>query len=365
MRVSIGLHSKGPFNKSYCPQKQKVTFPMLPSVCKALYQKGYALLDISSPKSISKGAMSRYKIMFIKLSKRKGKEVKSKVNRSLYYFILPALLLYVVFWVSPVLMSFYYGFTDWSGVGDYKFVGLDNFQFLMRDGTLLNALKNTGIYTLFTVIFGNVLALVLAFILNMKMRLKGAFRTTFYIPALFSTVVVAFIWSYVYAPYYGMIYSVFDVFGAGESAPNLLGGTGTALIACAFVEQWKTCGTMTLIYLAGLQNLPDEVIESAKIDGCKWYQEMFKVKIPMLANTIAINVMLGLINGFKSFDYVFTLTGGGPGNSSSTLMYSVYKLAFVEYQYGTAEALAASAFVLILVVSCVVLYFFKKREVEA
>ena len=291
--------------------------------------------------------------------------MKRKTNRTLYYFLIPALLFYVIFWVLPVLMSFFYGLTDWSGVGDYNFVGLKNFKYLLKDGTLINTLKNTGVYTVFTVVFGNVLALTLAFILNMKMRMKGAFRTVFYIPALFSTVVVAFIWSYVYAPYYGMIYNVFDIFGAAEAAPNLLGSTKTALIACAFVEQWKTSGTMTLIYLAGLQNLPGEVIESCKIDGCKWHQEMFRVKIPMLANTIAVNVMLGLINGFKSFDYVFTLTGGGPGSSTSTLMYSVYKLAFVEYQYGLAEALAASAFILILVISCVVLFFFKKREVEA
>lgn len=291
--------------------------------------------------------------------------MKNKTNRILYCFLIPALLLYVIFWVSPVIMSFFYGFTDWSGVGDYQFVGLQNFQYLLGDGTLVNALSNTGIYTLFTVAFGNVLALTLAFILNMRLRLKGAFRTVFYIPALFSTVVVAFIWSYVYAPYYGMIYNIFDLFGAAESAPNLLGSTKTALIACAFVEQWKTSGTMTLIYLAGLQNLPGEVIESCRIDGCRWHQEMFLVKLPMLANTIAVNVMLGLINGFKSFDYVFTLTGGGPGSSTSTLMYSVYKLAFVEYRYGVAEALAAAAFVLILAVSCMVLFFFKKREVEA
>ena len=270
--------------------------------------------------------------------------MKNKTNRILYFLLLPALVLYVVFWVLPVIMSFFYGFTDWSGVGDYHFVGLQNFQYLLGDGTLVNALKNTGVYTLFTVVFGNILALTIAFILNMKLRLKGAFRTVFYIPALFSTVVVAFIWSYVYAPYYGMIYNIFDLFGAAESAPNLLGSTKTALIACAFVEQWKTSGTMTLIYLAGLQNLPGEVIESCRIDGCRWHQEMFRVKIPMLANTIAVNVMLGLINGFKSFDYVFTLTGGGPGSSTSTLMYSVYKLAFVEYRYGMAEALAAAAF---------------------
>ena len=100
--------------------------------------------------------------------------MKNKTNRILYFLLFPALVLYVVFWVLPVIMSFFYG--------DYHFVGLQNFQYLLGDGTLVNALKNTGVYTLFTVVFGNILALTIAFILNMKLRLKGAFRTVFYIP---------------------------------------------------------------------------------------------------------------------------------------------------------------------------------------
>lgn len=291
--------------------------------------------------------------------------LKSKRNRILLCFVIPALLLYVTFWILPVLMSFFYGFTDWNGVGDYSFVGFENFKYLFKDGTLVNAIKNTFIYAFFIVVFGNVSALTLAMIINMKLKLKGAFRTVFYIPALFSTIVVGFVWSYVFAPYYGMIYNIFDIFGAAESAPNFLGSSATALIAVAFVEQWKNCGTMTLIYLAGLQNIPGEVLESAKMDGCKWYQEIFRIKIPMLANTIMINVILGMISGFKSFDYVFTLTGGGPGSATSTLMYTVYKIAFIDSQYGLAEALAASAFLLILIISVIVLCLFKRKETEA
>ena len=136
-------------------------------------------------------------------------------------------------------------------------------------------------------------------------------------------------------------------------------------MASAFVETWKTSGTMTIIYLAGLQNISEEVIESAKIDGCTGWQAIRFVKIPMLSNTITINVMLGLIGGFKSFDYVFALTGGGPGSSSSTLMYSIYKMAFVESQFGKAEALAAVAFVFILIISVIVLKIMKRKELEA
>ena len=254
-------------------------------------------------------------------------------RRILFLFIVPALVFYLVFWISPVLMSFFYGLTNWSGLGDYDFVGLDNFKFLIKEGTLFNSMRNTIIYAVIVVVWGNLQALALALLLNMKLKARGAFRTIFYIPALFSTIVVAFIWSYVYAPYYGMLYEVLGKVGIGENL-NLLGSTSTALIAVAFVETWKTSGTMTIIYLAGLQNIPEEVMESARIDGCSAWQSTIRVKIPMLANTITINVMLGLINGFKSFDYVFALTGGGPGTSSSTLMYSIYKMAFMEGQFG-------------------------------
>ena len=285
-------------------------------------------------------------------------------RRILFLFIVPALVFYLIFWISPVLMSFFYGLTNWSGLGDYDFVGLDNFKFLIKEGTLFNSMRNTIIYAVIVVVWGNLQALALALLLNMKLKARGAFRTIFYIPALFSTIVVAFIWSYVYAPYYGMLYEVLGKVGIGENL-NLLGSTSTALIAVAFVETWKTSGTMTIIYLAGLQNIPEEVMESARIDGCSAWQSTIRVKIPMLANTITINVMLGLINGFISFDYVFALTGGGPGTSSSTLMYSIYKMAFMEGQFGKAEALAAVAFIFILAISVVTLLIMKRKEIEA
>ena len=287
-----------------------------------------------------------------------------KKRNVLLLFIVPALLMYVTFWILPVLMSFFYGVTNWSGMGDYKFIGLNNFKYLLKDGTMFNSMKNTVIYAVFVVTYGNIQALTLALILNKKLKAKGFFRTVFYLPALFSTIVVAFLWSYVYAPYYGMISEIFDKLGLSV-VPNLLGQKETSLLASAFVETWKTSGTMTIIYLAGLQNISEEVIESAKIDGCTGWQAIRFVKIPMLSNTITINVMLGLIGGFKSFDYVFALTGGGPGSSSSTLMYSIYKMAFVESQFGKAEALAAVAFVFILIISVIVLKIMKRKELEA
>ena len=281
----------------------------------------------------------------------------------LLLFIVPALLLYVIFWISPVLMAFFYGFTNWSGIGGYDFIGFKNFKNLIEQGTLFNSLKNTVIYSIIVVVWGNLQALILALIINMKLHARGVFRTLVYLPALFSTIVAAFLWSYVYAPYYGLISEVLKALGS-TCVPNLLGSSATALIAVAFVETWRSSGTMTIIYLAGLQNISDDVIEAAHIDGCNPWQTLRLIKIPMLSNTIMINVMLGLINGFKSFDYVFALTGGGPGTSSNTLMYSIYKMAFVESQFGKAEAMAACSFIFILIISVSVLMLLKRKEIE-
>lgn len=284
----------------------------------------------------------------------------SSMKKILYVFILPALILYLIFWILPVLMSFYYGLTNWTGIGSYNFVGFKNFRTLLTNGILGNSLKNTFIYAGFVVIYGNILSIALSLVLDMNLKFKKFYRTIFYIPALFSTVVVGFIWAYVFAPYYGMLSSIF-----GSHAPNFLANQHTALIATAFVEKWKTVGVMTIIYLAGLQGISNDVIESAMIDGCTSWQIIRHVKIPLLINTITVNIILALISGLKAFDYIFIMTGGGPGKSTNTLMFSVYKLAFVENQYGMAEALAAIAFVIILVISLAALKLLNKKEVAA
>lgn len=285
-------------------------------------------------------------------------------KRILYLFILPALILYLTFWILPVLMSFYYGFTDWSGIGKYKFIGFHNFISLSKDGTLLTSLINTFIYAAFSVVYGNILALSLSMLLDLKLRLKSFFRPMFYIPTLFSSVVVGFIWGYVYAPYNGMLSGVFEMLGLAKYAPNFLANSHTALIATAFVEKWKAIGVMVVIYLAGLQNISQDAVESGMIDGCNTWQIIKNIKIPLLSNSITVNVILGVISGLKAFDYIYIMTGGGPGKSTNTLMYSVYKMAFLENQYGLAEALAAISFIIILIISIAVLGYMKKKEIE-
>lgn len=285
-------------------------------------------------------------------------------RRSIYLFALPALILYLVFWVTPVGMSFGYSLTSWNGVGNNpRFIGLKNYAYLFADGSLLNLVKNTLVYALFTIVNGNIVALAAAIALDRSSKLTGAFRTAFYLPTLYSSIVIGFVWGFVYMPKYGFLARILGSVGLGD--PNLLGNSGTSLLASAFVDSWKAIGMYAMIYLAGLKNVSGELIESAYIDGCRPAQMLFGIKLPLIAPSITINLVLGLINGMKSFDYIYLLTSGGPGSSSRTIMFGVYQTAFGENLFGKASAIAVVAFILIFTLTIFCVRFLRKREIEA
>jgi ABC-type sugar transport system permease subunit len=198
----------------------------------------------------------------------------------------------------------------------------------------------------------------------MKIRGKGFYRSVAYIPTLFSAIVVGFIWSYVYMPDSGLIASLFKMIGLNADNLNLLGNSSSALYSIVAVDIWKNIGTTTIIYLAGLQTIPNELIEAGKIDGCNAWQLTRLVRIPLLAASITINVALSIINGLKAFDYPFIMTNGGPGKATNTLIYSLYRLAFTEQQFGKASALGVVAFMIIVAITAVCVIQMNKKEVS-
>ena len=285
--------------------------------------------------------------------------------KKLYFFMLPALALFVVFWVVPIFQLFYYSVTDFNGVNyDYNFVGFDNFKILFSEGTLVNSIKNTLIYALLVVVGTNILGLAVAMALNTKLRGKTFFRTCSFMPALFSAIVVGFIWSYVYMPGSGMISSIIDLFGGDGSGVNLIGGFNTALIAIIIVDIWKGFGTTMIIYLAGLQTVDESLIEAGRIDGCSTWKLFTKVKLPLISSTITINIILNVIAGLKAFDYSFIMTNGGPGKATNTLMYTIYKIAFKDQMMGKASALSVVSFIVIIAITIFMLRLLNKKEVE-
>lgn len=282
-----------------------------------------------------------------------------------YLFIIPALLMFTVFWVLPIFQLFRYSLTNYNGItSNFRFVGLSNYKFLLRQGTILNSSKNTLIYTIVLVLGNNILALGMAILLNIKIKAKGLFRTLAYLPALFSPIVVGFIWSYVYMPDSGLIASLLSAFGFGTINFNILGSYDLAIYGVAIVEIWKRFGTTMIIYLAGLQTIDNSLLEASRIDGCNEWQMVRFIKLPLISASITINIVLSVIYGLKAFHYIFVMTNGGPGTATNTLMYQVYNIAFSEQMMGKASALAVVAFLVIITITIIMLIFMNKREVE-
>lgn len=276
----------------------------------------------------------------------------------------PAVLL--SFWIFPIFKLFQYSITDYNGyVQNFNYVGLDNFKTLFHEEILGLSIKNTLIYTLITVVLGNIIALALALLLNANIRAKGLYRSAFYIPTLFSAIVVGFIWSYVYMPDEGMIASLFHTLGIDWIDTNFLGSYSKALYSIIGVDIWKNIGTSTIIFLAGLQTVPEDMLEAGRIDGAGRWQLIRFLKIPMLATSITINVTLSVINGLKAFDYPFIMTNGGPGTSTNTLIYAMYKMAFTDQLFGKASALGIISFAIIIVITGIFVVTLNKREVSA
>ena len=247
---------------------------------------------------------------------------------------------------------------------DFDFVGMKNFIKIFENGTLVNSIKNTLTYAVVVVFLSNVVGLSIAMALNTRIRFKGIFRTCAYFPALFSAIVVGFIWSYVYMPSAGMIASLLNAMGLDGSAFNPLGNFRIALFAIAIVEVWKGFGTTMIIYLAGLQTVDESLLEAGRIDGCNEWQLTRLVKLPLISSTITINVILNVIAGLKAFDYAFIMTNGGPGKSTRTLMFQIYQIAFTDQKMGRASAFSVVAFFVIILITVFMLFFMNKREVE-
>ncbi len=298
--------------------------------------------------------------------KKKKRSGDSPVfNDKMYLFVIPALAMFLIFWILPVFQMLIYSFTNFNGVNyDYDFVGFKNYIKIFSNGTLINSVKVTLIYAVIIVVLSNLIGLGAALILNTKIRGKGFFRTCAYFPALFSAIVVGFIWSYVYMPSSGMIASILTALGFDGSSFNPLASFTWALLAIAIVEVWKGFGTTMIIYLAGLQTVDESLLEAGRIDGCTEWQLTKLIKLPLISATITINVILSVIGGLKAFDYSFIMTNGGPGKSTKTLMFQIYEMAFNEQKMGRASALSIVSFLVIILITVIMLYFMNKREVE-
>lgn len=267
-----------------------------------------------------------------------------------WVFVLPALALYVVFLISPALQSIALSFTDSNGVDPTpSFVGADNYVQLTQDPVALLALRNNAIWSAVTIVIPLVLGLALAVLLNGSSRLMPVLRTIFYLPAVLPLVAVAAIWGWLYDPSQGSVNQILRGLGLEALAQPWLGQDATALGAVIVAGIWVRTGFPMLLYLAALQSIPQELYESARVDGAGRWQQFWNITMPGLRGAHLIVIALSVIDSFKVFDIIFAMTNGGPGNSTQVLGTWMFVNVFQYFNagYGTAMAVVITVAALV------------------
>lgn len=266
-----------------------------------------------------------------------------------YLFVLPAMLIFFVFTLLPVLYAFYLSFTNYDVFTRQDWIGGVNYQLVFEDELFWRALQNTLVYTALSIPSGMALGLALALLLNTRLRGLGFYRTAYYVPVVSSMVAVSMIWIQLFDPLYGVISNGLAAVGLGGI--DWLGDPAWAMPSIVVVSVWKGLGWNMLIYLAGLQGVPDHLKEAAAIDGATRWQVFWRIVFPLLAPTTFFIFVTSVIGAFQVFDQVYVMTGGGPANATTTLVHQIYNAAFKAFDMGYAAALSFVLFGMILVVS--------------
>lgn len=288
--------------------------------------------------------------------------MKTTKNLYSYYLVLPALLIYSIFFVIPAVAGFYYSFTDWRMDRlDVLYVGWDNFKKIFSDKTLTLALKNTVIFAVATVVGKNVIGILLAVALNMRLKTKNLLRAIFYSPSILSILVISILFTPMLRTE-GTINKMFDAIGLHGLSQAWLTNPSLVIWTIAIVSIWQSAGFQMAIYLAGLQSISPEYYEAAKIDGASSWKSFFKITLPLLLPAININLMLTLIGGLKVFSEVYVMTGGGPGNASQVVG-TIIMRSFGEGNWGLGTAVNTLLFVVVTIIAIPLLIFMRRKEV--
>ncbi|WP_173426592.1 carbohydrate ABC transporter permease [Paenibacillus ehimensis] len=284
-----------------------------------------------------------------------GGAAKSRWNNSKkealvgWLFLAPEFVGIVLLYVFPVLFSLYLSFSEWNlvgGISSIKFVGLENFAKLFDDEKVLMALKNNLIYTVLTVPVGMLLALILAVLIHSRVYGKSYFKVAFFIPYISSLVALGAVWSALYHPSKGPINQFLISLGITDP-PKWLADSNYSLLSIIIIAIWAGIGYQIVIYLAGLTNIPEEMYEAASIDGASPWHKFTKITLPLLGPTTSFLFITLLMSSFKVFDLVAFMTGGGPNDSSTVIVFRIYEEGFRNFKMGYASAISWLLFAIV------------------
>ncbi len=267
-------------------------------------------------------------------------------------YILPALLLVSVLIFIPLILTGYYGLMDWDGIGAMKFIGLENYINAIQDAKFWDSAWHSILLAIFSTLS---LVIYLAISLILASKIKGAnlLRKIYLIPMLLSSVAIAQLWIKVFNPSNGILNTILVWFGV-ENPPLWLSDTSIVLYAIFIPILWQYAGFYILIYYAALKNIPESLIEAAKIDGATPWQIALKIKLPLIMGVVKVTIVLAIVGSLKYFDLIYVMTGGGPNGSSEVMASYMYKLAFSSSNFGYGSAIGFLLLIITLIVTFII-----------
>jgi len=277
-------------------------------------------------------------------------------------FILPNFIGFTLLTLVPVGALFYLSFTNWNVFGQAEWIGLDNYTRMVQDATYHKALFNTFYFAAFTIPLTFVTALGLALLLNHKLRGVAFFRTVAFFPYITSIVAIAVVWNMLFSPQYGPV-NQFLTFVGVDNTPGWTTSATWAMPAIILVSVWRDMGYYMVLFLAGLQTVPSELHEAARMDGAGAWQRFWNVTLPCLRPTTFLVIVLLTIHSLKIFDLILVMTDGGPGQATLVLSQMIYTKGFVENQFGYASSVAVSLFFVSISVTIFQFFWNKRREI--
>lgn len=285
---------------------------------------------------------------------KKKKLRAGELGRYFYLFILPALLIYLIFCITPFLYTIYFSFTDYTDMNPIHlhFVGLKNYLKVFQTPLMLTAIKNSVIYAILLTGFQVLLGLPLAVVLNKQLKTRNILRAIFFFPAVFSSLIIGYLWNFIMSSSdFGLINNLmhhlgFETFNFFTSK--------AALYSVIVTQVWQWTGWAMVIFLANLQSISQDLYEAAQIDGANGIKKFFYVTLPLMCPSVKIVVVTGLIGGMKVFDIIYSMTSGGPGDATQTVMTVMMKKGISEGFYSTGAAFGVCFFIIVLLISTVV-----------
>lgn len=271
-------------------------------------------------------------------------------------FVLPAIVGTFIFVIIPIFCSFALSFTEWDLLGDIKFVGIENYKTVLSEKEFLQIFVNTLVFAISTTIFAVIIPLVIASILNSKIKCTELFKTIYFLPFITPAIVIAIVWAWIFDPNIGLVNSIFKMH------LTWLFDTHLAMPVLIFVSVWKLIGYNVILFLTGFTTINPNLYEAARIDGAGNIQIFKEITLPLLRPTIYFVTLVTAISSFQIFDLIYVMTSGGPENSTNVIVYSIYKYAFEYFDIGKSCALAYILFVIIFMLICLQNLILKKTK---